>query len=294
MKFASLAFASLALLAQAQAPADINQPANYWASVWAKVPEPMKTALANTPLVSNQRPPMEILVKPPARNTSSDDEAGSGSEGTERAQIAGGAQQEQVLEPKALFSGKAFEVYSRMQAKTLGGGLVSPSGASLKFNNLWRWPPVVTRQGLITREDLGAMMLADAKGTKWALPFKVVGPTPGKDWMTEPAFSEECQKLQGFILAGDWPKAFDPSLRKTARKTSPNEPLLLALDILAALDQPAGKEAQIQEAAAKLSALLPRNPGALSLCAAAYLATGKPEFAGRLRAWISEMKLVTH
>ena len=57
MRSVVLVFASLALLAQAPAPANSNQPANSWASIWAKVPEPLKTALANSPLVFNGGPP---------------------------------------------------------------------------------------------------------------------------------------------------------------------------------------------------------------------------------------------
>jgi hypothetical protein len=167
--------------------------------------------------------------------------------------------------------------------------MVSPFAATLQFQSLWLVQTVL-RSGLITKQDDGAIILVDPKGTRWPLRFFVVGPKPSETWETEPVYSGECLQLQAAILAGDWPKAFDAPLRKAARKTSPNEPLLLALDLLAALDEPAGKEAQLQEAAARLAALLPRNPEALSLSAAAYLATGKPEAAGRLKSWQAWLK----
>ncbi len=293
MRSVVLVFASLALLAQAPAPANSNQPASSWASIWAKVPEPLKTALANSPLVFNGGPPMEILAKPVPTRAPSGEEASPGTGGTEAAPTASPQPKGQLLEPKDLFAGKSLEVYSRMQAKTLGEGLVSPWGASLTFNKLVPGHQLL-RMGLVERYDGGTLYFADPKGNKWPLRFYVAGPTPtSPDWTTESALSEETQKLQGFILAGEWPKAFDAKLRKAARKTSPNEPLLLALDILTALDQPAGKEAQLQEAAARLAALMPRNHQALSLSAAAYLAAGKPEFASRLKSWLSWVKPAT-
>ena len=289
MKFVSLAFASLSLFAQPQAIADNQSLAHCWAVIWSKVPEPLRTQVANAPLVPSRTPPMEILVRSLSRKVQSQDGIAPGASGIEQPSIVAAAQREQILEPKALFLGKAIEVYSKMQAKTLGEGLVSPSGAPLKYDNLIL-ASFLSRQGPVTREDLGGIILVDPKGTKWPLRFSVVGPNPAGNWLTESAYSEECRKLQGFIQAGDWPQAMEAKLRATVRKTSPNEPLLIGLDLLAALDHPAGKEAQIQEGAARLSALMPRNPDALSLCAAAYLAAGKPEFAGRLRAWIAELK----
>lgn len=56
------------------------------------------------------------------------------------------------------------------------------------------------------------------------------------------------------------------------RKTSPNEVLVVALDLLADLDRPAGREAALLASSAKLGSLQPRNAHALRLCAAAALA----------------------
>ena len=60
---------------------------------------------------------------------------------------------------------------------------------------------------------------------------------------------------------------------------------------LAALEQPAGKAAVLEQAALKLSARAPLNGDALALCAAAYVAAGKGEAAGRLKGWMAAKKL---
>jgi hypothetical protein len=229
---------------------------------------------------------MEIVVRPAPRKPAGE-EAVPGA--VEPVPAAPKAALEPSLEPKALFTGKALEVYSRMQARALGEGMVSPAAAPLTFQSLWLVSAVM-RSGMMTKPDDGAIILVDPKGTRWPLRFFVVGPKPAEKWETEPVYSGECLQLQAAILAGDWPKAFDAPLRKAVRKTSPNEPLLLALDLLAALDQPGGQEAQLQEAAARLAALQPRNQEALSLSAAAYLAAGKPESAGRLTSWVAWLK----
>jgi hypothetical protein len=282
MRSLALAFASLTLFAQPQA-APGPDPAACWAALWARVPEARKAALAAAPPVVNQRPPMEIVVRSAPRKPAGE-EVGTGA--AEPVPAAPRAVVEASLEPKALFTGKALEVYSRMQARALGEGMVSPAAAVLKFQSLWLVSGI-GRSGMMTREDDGAIILVDPKGTRWPLRFYVVGTKPAAQWETEPVYSGECLQLQAAILAGDWPKAFDAPLRKAARKTSPNEPLLLALDLLAALDQPGGQEASLQEAAARLAALQPRNREALSLCAAAYVAAGKPESAGRLKSWMA-------
>jgi hypothetical protein len=224
---------------------------------------------------------MELLVRSTRRVAPG--EGNPPGEG-EPAPPAGAAPPEQALEPRSLFRGKALEVYSRMQAKTLGEGLVSPAGSALKFDSLVP-ATILSRQGPIPRDDAGIVLLTDARGGRWPLRFYVVGPRATGPWLNEASTPEEGQKLQAFILAGDWPRATDPALRKALRKASPNEPLLQALDLLGALEKPAGQEALLQEAAARLAALLPRNPEALSLCAAAYLAAGRPESAGRLKGW---------
>jgi hypothetical protein len=234
---------------------------------------------------------MEILVRP-----SQGKPGGASLPGEvfmDPAGTTGNTQVEQALEPKALFLGRALEVYSRNQAKTLGERLVSPEGAFLKFNGLVRSYTMIYKGGLRPQDDAGSIVLVDPAGAKWLLPFYVVGPKPGEDWKTEPVLSGESQQLRDAILAGDWPKAMDPKTRKAARKTSPYEPLLLGLDLLESLDHPGGKETQMQETAATLALLAPRNPGALSICATAYLASGRPDLAGRLRAWVADAKLLS-
>lgn len=91
MKFISLAFVSLSLFAQPQAVADIQSPANCWAAIWSKVPEPLRTQVANSPLVPSRTPPMEILVRSVARKVPSQDGVAPGASGIEQPPIAGGA-----------------------------------------------------------------------------------------------------------------------------------------------------------------------------------------------------------
>jgi hypothetical protein len=292
MKIALLAFSSMVLLAQPQENPKTAQTSKCIATIWAKVPNGIKTLLAQTVMVPNNVPPFEILVKSVSGKTQSLDSAGLGSGAIGRVLKAGGAQQAQSLDTKALFSGKALEVYSRMQARVIGEGLVTPSGEPLKFNSLM--PTVLlTNQGVVTRQDAGNIIMTDSKSTLWSLRFKVVGPKPAEKWLNDPVFSDDCLKFQSLILAGDWEKAQNPELLASVKKSSPNEPLLLALEILESIDQPKGKEAQLQVAAATLSSLVPRNANVISLCAAAFLVSGSAEQAGHLMSWMSEMKLVT-
>jgi hypothetical protein len=274
MKLLLLALASSTLLAQPQVVDDAKQAPVPWATLWERVPGGLKTAVAALPPVPGKTPPMEILVRPlnvPSRSAD------------------GTANAEAPAEQRSAWAEAPLETYSRTQAKVLAEWMVSPAGGALKFENV-AVLSFVSRLGLETRNDEGNVVLVDPNGTKWRLRFKTVGAKPAEKWGTEPVHSDDYQKLLGLASAGDWPGAFDAKLRDSVRKTSPNEPLLVALDILAALDQPAGKEKPLRDAAARLSALRPRSQGALSISAAAYLAAGTPESAGRLAAWIAELK----
>jgi hypothetical protein len=277
MKLLVLALTSSTLLAQPQVVEDAKWAPVPWATLWARVPASLKTAVAGVAPVPGKTPPMEILVRPMVVQS----------------QIADGTENVQApQERRSAWAEELIEAYSRAQAKVLGEWMVSPAGAPLKFDRV-AMASFVSRNGLETKSDEGNVILVDPNGTKWRLRFKTVGAKPADKWWTEPVHSEEYQRLLGLVSAGDWPGAFDAKVRDKVRKTGPNEPLLLALDILAALDQPAGKEKQLQDAASKLSALRPRSQEALSLSAAAYLAAGKPEPAGRLTAWIAELKKAT-
>jgi hypothetical protein len=184
---------------------------------------------------------------------------------------------------------KPLEVYSRTQARAIGEGLVSPSGDPLVFQSLYK-RRLLTRSGFTERDDAGAILLADSKGARWSLQFAVAGPATAGDWKAEPACSADCLKLKALVLAADWPQALDLRLRDKVRKTSPNEPLVVALDLLADLDHPAGHEATLLASSARLASLQPRNADALRLCVAASLAAGRPEAAEKLRAWIAGLR----
>ena len=274
MKLLVFALTSSTLLAQPLVAEDAKWAPVPWATLWAKAPASLKTALAAVPLAPGKTPPMEILVRPMLVQK----QAADGAESVEPAQ-----------ERRSAWGEELIETYSRTQAKILGEWMVSPAGAPLKFDKVVM-ASFVTRTGIETKSDEGNVLLVDPSGTKWRFRFKSIGARPADKWWTEPVHSEEYQRLLGLVSAGDWPGALDTKARDKVRKTGPNEPLLLALDILAALDQPAGKEKQLLDAAARLSALRPRSQEALSLAAAAYVAAGKPEPAGRLMAWIAELK----
>jgi len=253
MKSLLLAFASAALVAQAPA-------GDCWSALLSRVPAALRAA---GPATSDPKPPMEILVRVPGA----------------RLPAAG----EMEVTPEQI---KGLEVYSRTQARAIGEGLVTPSGDPLVFHSLYK-RRYMSRSGLILRDDAGAILLVDPKGVRWSLVFSVSGPTWTGDWTAEPACSEACSKLKALVLAGDWAQAMDGRLRDKVRKTSPNEVLVVALDLLADLDRPAGREAALLASSAKLASLQPRNADALRLCAAAAMAAGRPEEAGRLRAWMA-------
>ena len=283
MRLAPMLLATLSLPVWAQAPTDPKAAGDCWVALGSRLPVALRTALADTAAKPNKRPPMEILVKPPVGTARPGGELQDGSE----PQAALTSPPEQILEPKDLFLRASIELYSRAQARILGAGLVSPTGAPLKFHHI---APVnfISRSGLSPMENAGYLVLAESKGTRWYFRFSLLGPNSAWDGPAE--CSEDGLKLRALILAGAWAGAFDVGLRKAVRRSSPDEPILLGLDLLEALNRPAGKEARIQETAARLAALVPRNPDALSLCAGAYLATGKPVMAAHLKAWIAEMK----
>lgn len=256
MKSLLLAFASSALVAQAPA-------GDFWSALASRVPAALR---ADGPATPDPKPPMKILVRVPGPNLPAAGE-------TE-------VSQEQT---------KALEVYSRTQARAIGEGLVTPAGDPLAFHSLYK-RRYTSRGGVILRDDAGAIILVDAKGVRWSLMFAVTGPTWMGDWTAEPACSEDCLKLKALVLAGDWVQALDGRLRDKVRKTSPNEVLVVALDLLADLDRPAGREAALLASSTKLASLEPRNADALRLCAAAALAAGRPGEAERLRGWTAGLR----
>ena len=235
MKLAVFAFTSLALIAQPQAAAP-GPSAECWPALWARVPAPLKADLAKVAPAPGGKPPMEILMRTAGAKGQVLDEQNS---------APGITQMLRRPDGRIIYYGRTVDVYSRLQAKNLAESMISPAGEPLAFSALVPGS-FLDRGGMVTNDLVGGIVTTDAHQVRWTLRYRVVGPTPAGRWEEEAGYSPDCRKLQAAILAGDWPKAFDARTREAVRKTSPDEPLLAALEILATLDQPAGKAALVK------------------------------------------------